>query len=63
VANKRNRTHAVETHVDAEGSLGIDPGSLQKLDSLTDQVLTTQKLTVAKTHGATRSARILYQHQ
>jgi hypothetical protein len=55
VANKRNETHAVETHVDAKRSLGIDPGPLQELNSLTNQVLTTQKLTVVKTHKMTIS--------
>lgn len=62
MADQCNGTYAVETHVDAKGSLGIDPGPLQELNSLTNQVLTTQKLTVAKTHRATRSAHILY-HQ
>jgi hypothetical protein len=63
MADQCNGTYAVETHVDAKGSLGIDPGPLQELNSLTNQVLTTQKLTEAKTHRATRSARILYHQQ
>jgi hypothetical protein len=63
MADQCNGTYAVETHVDAKGSLGIDPGPLQELNSLTNQVLTTQKLTEAKTHRATRLARILYHQQ